>query len=150
MWRKLIRFNASDWLVLLQAVLLLPALNILLRRVRLERVQSRLAAWSQRVSRSKDHDADRARAVSRTVDALARRTPFESNCLHRSLTTWFLLRRRRFDPTMRFGVKPDKPPTFHAWIEIEDQVINDRPDIASIYLPFPTAIQPQQIAEFDR
>jgi hypothetical protein len=147
MWQKLIRLNVSDWLVLGQAALLLPALNLALRRIRLDRVQSWLAARSKRAHGTDDRG--HARAVSRMVDALARRTPFESNCLHRSLTTWFLLRRRGMTPTMRFGVKPDTPPTFHAWIEIDSEVINDRADIASTYLPFPSAIEPLQIDAFD-
>jgi hypothetical protein len=149
MWQKLRKLTASDWLALAQSALLLPALNLALRRLRLDRVQSWLAARSHDAVEESFADHAAARDLARLVDAVARRTPFASNCLHRSLTTWFLLRRRGIGSTLRFGVRPDDPPAFHAWLEIEGQVVNDSANIAAVYLPFPSAIEPSQTRAFD-
>lgn len=149
MWQKLRSLELSDWLVIGQSAVLLPALRIALRRARVDRVQARLLAWSGGMLTEGASHHDAARAVTRMVDAVGKRLPFDINCLHRTLAAWFLLRRRGIGSTIRFGVKPEKPPAFHAWIEIEGVVINDRPDVASIYLPFPSAIEPSQLDRFD-
>lgn len=149
MWQKLRSLRLSDWLVVGQSAVLLPVLRIALLRSRVDRVQARLLAWSAGVAPEGASHRDAARAVTRMVDAVGKRLPFDVNCLHRTLGAWFLLRRRGIGSTIRFGVKPQKPPTFHAWIEIDGVVINDRPDVASIYLPFPSAIEPSQLDRFD-
>ncbi len=65
------------------------------------------------------------------------------NCLSRSLALLWLLRRNGHDADLRLGVSLDGG-TFaaHAWVELEDQVLNDRQDVATRYAPIPPLRRP--------
>jgi hypothetical protein len=51
---------------------------------------------------------------------------------------------------MRIGVgkePPDEALLFHAWVEVEGQVVNDSTDVADRFAPFPGSVPPPD-AEF--
>lgn len=54
------------------------------------------------------------------------------HCLQRSAATTVLLRRHGWDAEMVTGVQI-LPYKAHAWVEIHDQVVNDRPYMRTIY-----------------
>jgi hypothetical protein len=65
--------------------------------------------------------------------------PWRANCLHRSLVLWWLLDRRGVPAQLRLGVRRlpgADAPDFHAWVELEGRVLNDRPDIREHYSVF--------------
>ena len=74
----------------------------------------------------------------RMIELAARRGVFRANCLHRSMVTWWMLRRRGVDTDIRFGVRPrpGQRPDFHAWVECDGVVLNDDPSISDEFLPF--------------
>lgn len=81
--------------------------------------------------------------VARWVDVAARRGVFRSNCLHRSLTLWWLLRRRGLENELRIGVrKGSDQMEAHAWVEYAGEVLNDAPAVRQDYVPFASAIVP--------
>lgn len=60
--------------------------------------------------------------------------PYAGNCLSRSLTLWWLLRRQGLDSDLRIGVsKLAGRFQAHAWIEYQGIVVNDRPDVRERY-----------------
>ena len=84
------------------------------------------------------------------VNVAARRGIWRANCLERPLATWWLLRRRSINADLRFGVRPDPSGSkFHAWLELGDDVVNDRPDVAELYRTFEQPIEPPRKAKFD-
>lgn len=149
---RLARLSARDLLRGLQALLYLPLAAVLLDRWGLQRVQQRLArrSPSHRVVSIADARAlDAARKLAWVVDGTARRGPWKANCLQRSLVLWWFLLRRGIGGEIRIGVRrrPDAPPgsrqlDFHAWVELDGVVLNDRTDVREVFATFDRAIAP--------
>jgi hypothetical protein len=72
-----------------------------------------------------------AREVADAVAIVAGRRFVGARCLGRSLTTWYLLRRRGMDATVVIGADtPDlRTMPAHAWVELEGEVVGDDPDV---------------------
>ena len=69
--------------------------------------------------------------LARLVNAAANHSPIRAACLTRSLTLWWLLRRRGIAGDLRIGVSNDTGEfEAHAWVEYEGTVIND--SVASV------------------
>jgi hypothetical protein len=131
----------GDRRILISAAVLLPSSRILLRDVGLRRLYG---AMLQLLPPARDvTDApggtERARLddIARLVDAASRHT-VASTCLHRSLTLWWLLRRRRFPARLQFGVrKHDGRFEAHAWVEYAGAVISDAETATGQYTAVP-------------
>lgn len=75
--------------------------------------------------------------LARALAVVAPNLPVRALCLERSLTLWWLLRRRRFDARLVIGVRrPEAKLEAHAWVELEGRPIGDRDDVAQRYAPF--------------
>ncbi len=151
---RLRRLALADWWLAIQVPLALAAVAAGTRRWGLIRVQNALA----RLVRSEapptpDDSADRAMRLAWSVDAIARRVPWRASCLHRSLVLWWVLRRVGIDSDLRIGVRrsrgvadpggaDDGALEFHAWIEHDGRVINDRPDVGTSFAVFDRVIAP--------
>jgi hypothetical protein len=58
------------------------------------------------------------------------------NCLSRSLALYACLRQRGWHPILRLGVSLDgRVFSAHAWVQLDEVVVNDRPDVAERYRP---------------
>ena len=78
-----------------------------------------------------------ARAV-RSVELNGMSRP---NCLERSLTLWWLLRRDGIDGELHIGArKEDGQLKAHAWVELRGEVLNDSPEIHNHYARFDAPI----------
>lgn len=67
-----------------------------------------------------------ARAFARWQAAAARHLPIATNCLDRSLTLWWLLRRRGIAADLRIGGRKENGLfEAHAWIELGEVVLDD-------------------------
>jgi len=63
------------------------------------------------------------------------------NCLERSLTLWWLLRRAGIEGEMHVGArKNDSRFEAHAWIELRGVVLNDSPEVHKHYARFDAPI----------
>jgi hypothetical protein len=137
-WRRL---SAAQRWVFCQAVFLLPASGMGLRLLGFRRclvILTRLAPCKS--SRSFMATADRDRdiaSITRMVAAAARWGFYRGRCLHRSLTLWWLLRRRGIRTEIRIGVrKQDGRFQAHAWVEHEGSPLNDRRDVGEVFRSF--------------
>lgn len=127
--------SRDDRRVMLRAALGLPLIAIWLRATSLARVQEGLG----RSFRSNNPDPARRGEIAEIVSKVASHHPYSANCLERSLALWWLLGRCGIPSEIRFGVRPapeDGSPDFHSWVENEGVVLNDRPDIATEFIPF--------------
>jgi len=58
-------------------------------------------------------------------------------CLQRSATTTVLLRSYGWNASMLIGAQVT-PPEFHAWVEVGNKIVNDKPYMRDLYLPLET------------
>jgi len=88
-------------------------------------------------SRLNPSDIDLASHTAMGLDLAARHLFFRTNCLERSLTLQWLLRRRGIATDLRIGARKESEHfEAHAWIELEGVVLND-PDEAHLHFaPF--------------
>ncbi len=129
--RAVARLSAAERTAALRAFVLLPLVAVAVRARGLQRVQSRLAV-SHHSQRSSKIESRRLGHIVNRVGSVWR-----ANCLTRSLVTWWLLDRRGTPSELRIGVrKAAEGLEFHAWIETEGTVVNDRVDIAEEFSPF--------------
>jgi hypothetical protein len=63
----------------------------------------------------------------------ARRLPVGTACLERSYATCTLLRRQGVPSLFCVGVSRFPPMRFHAWVEVDGQVLNEPQPIHEIY-----------------
>ena len=120
---------SSDWDSVSASCALLPAVRLLLRLRGLQATASWLAIRSDVASRPPD--TDRCSSVAKAVSMVSNRRLIGATCLPRSLTTWFLLRRRGIDAVVVLGAdvsNTDGLPA-HAWVEVEGVPLNEAADI---------------------
>ena len=147
-WRNFMSLPKRHRAVLLRAVALLPLVAAGLRLRGFGPVQANLAQIAGRLSRSSastPHAID-VETVTGLVDLAARKGLVRANCLERSLALWFLLRREGIETDLRVGVRRRsnaEPAMFHAWIEHQNRVINDAPDVSDQYQPFRLSLMPR-------
>jgi Transglutaminase-like superfamily len=81
-----------------------------------------------------------ARTVARWAAAAARHLPFSANCLDRSMTLWWLLRRRGIAADLRIGGRKENGRfEAHAWVELGGEALDDAGGEHRHFQPFKTA-----------
>jgi len=97
----------------------------------------RLRSWlGRRAPAGAARGAAEPARLAEHVAAVASRMPYTVTCLPRSLTLWWLLRRRGFDPELRLGVRRDgEGMEAHSWVTLGGAVLDDRPDVEARYRP---------------
>lgn len=140
---KLKALSVTEWRYLAWALVLLPALRLALRVWGFQPVFSalkksaHLPALSSTSPETETPPPFAIASLVRMVNAAADHGPVKANCLPRSMAIWWLLRRRGVDCELRLGVKPrDDAIQAHAWVESQNQVLNDDPGIAQQFSPF--------------
>lgn len=109
------RLSRQDVLVLAEAIVLTPYIEIGLRAFPLGRFLATLGRDGRRGRRAPEMDLARA---ARLVEGLFRRYPFRASCLKKSLVLLRLARRRGIPAQLRIGVRKDgRELLAHAWIE---------------------------------
>lgn len=135
------------WLV--QAVALLPLNALAFRALGLRRWQRILTGlmWASNVGGSSAGAASfaanlaQANRLAGIVELAARRGFFNANCLQRSLTLWWLLKREGLHGDLKIGVRLQQQQCeAHAWVEYQGCVLNDSTDVGKRFAPFAGAI----------
>jgi hypothetical protein len=144
---KSVRHKARRWSgltarergIFLRAFIFLPLVTTSLKTVGFRRTQ----AWlTRKTSGAVATPEERTRAdVSRTTDLVRAARKWQivhSTCLAYSLVLWRLLRRHGVESDVRIGVRRgiSGEVEAHAWIEWNGEVLNDRTDVATHYIPF--------------
>jgi hypothetical protein len=112
--------------VVTEATVCLLLVKVTLRVVPFRRLAGRLGGQRQ-ASPTQIDDAtrDRARQVGRALRVARRRLPFQSRCLVMALAALLMLRRRRLDSTLYFGVtnRDGDKLQAHAWLRVGDVMV---------------------------
>ncbi len=136
-WRKWRDLAAPDRHLALGLVALLPSVAAAIHIFGLQRVCRFLSRHPPIGEGAGAPDVTGAREAGRLVNAAASRIPGRPNCLTRSVTLWWILRRRAIDSALRIGVRTAAGHLeAHAWVELAGLVLNDHPDIAQRFAPF--------------
>lgn len=80
---------------------------------------------------------DRCRAMARVEQSVARRLPFQSNCLDQSMALWWMLRRRGVAAEMHIGGRKGAANfEAHAWVEAGGNALLDGGEGHTQFAPF--------------
>jgi hypothetical protein len=128
--------SGAQWRVVFASVVLLAPIQLMLKSRGLKWTAALLAARSDRplgVSNRAE-----AASIAEAVSLVAGRRVVGALCLGRSLLLWFLLRRRGMDAQLVVGTNAPVDDTWmaHAWVELDEQPINDAADVREHYASF--------------
>ena len=143
-WRRFRKRSSEERGMILRAMLMLPLVEIGLRTLgfcrlkeKIERLPIRELSSASQTTSSSQKKLHILRAV-RSAELHGFSTP---NCLERSLTLWWMLRRAGIASELRIGArKSDSRFEAHAWIEVDGQVLNDTPEVHAHYSRFDAPI----------
>ena len=126
-WREALRLEAMQWRYLLTSLVLLPMIDVSLRRVGYKRTLLWLSRRADRAGStiSRLDSPDVAPKIARIVSFVGRRSPWRTTCLRQALLLWFLLARRGVATELRLGVEKSVEGDFaaHAWVEHDGRVL---------------------------
>lgn len=144
---KLRRLAGREGRLLVQAIVLLPALAVAVRLLGFRRVHTALDRVAPPLEEDMWTEAEvqeRVWMARRLLQLALRWSPYRPNCLQRSMTLWWLLRQQGLGSEFRIGARLHEGVfEAHAWVERGERVLNDQQDIAEQYRPFPHNFAPE-------
>ncbi len=85
--------------------------------------------------------------MARLVEIAARYSLSPGTCLQQSVTLWWLLAREDISSELRIGVRrPDETFKAHAWVEVQELVVNDPDRLVADYVAFDRVINSVEAA----
>lgn len=135
--RRRMRTRPRWWLSVAQSLVILPRVRILLWTRGYRRTMHLLSTREQQ-PRQGDGSAgvpDPVAEIASAVTTVARLAPFRSRCLARSITIWWLCRRRGYDTEVLIGIAAPEGAHLpaHAWAEYRGAPLNDTADVRRRY-----------------
>jgi hypothetical protein len=125
------------WLSVGQSVVLLPLVRLLLWTRGYRRTMRWLSQRGKEPGRVVGSGGvpDEVAEIASAVTTVARLTPFRSRCLARSITLWWLSRRRGHHTEVLIGIAPPEGGRLpaHAWTEYGGVPLNDTADVRLRY-----------------
>lgn len=135
--QKFLALSPAGRAIVLQSLLLLPAVAVLLRA----RGMARTTALLERIQRSavRAADAPAPPEIARLVNAVG--SLLRLQCLPRSMVLCHVLRQRGIAAELRLGVSKPAEGTLsaHAWVELDGQPLDDSADLRHRYAAFPAS-----------
>jgi hypothetical protein len=126
-------FPAEDKLLFVQAMFLLPLVDIALRLAGYSRCYRWLGRWAEAPTGAIERRPNPSRAAW-LVERAAHNFLWPTTCLRRSLVLWALLVRSGVRTELRIGFrKPEGRFEAHAWLEWNGVPLNEKPDVRERY-----------------
>lgn len=144
-WRRFRRRPPQDRKLIFQAAVVLPLTKAGLRLFGFRRWKAVMekcspAAPSRQTPSAQAQREATERAV-RAVRSAQVHGPANPNCLERSMTLWWMLRRRGVDGELHIGARKEAGKfEAHAWVELDGQVLNDSAEVHQHYARFDAPI----------
>jgi len=144
-WRRFRTRPPEDRRLILRAALLLPLTGIGLRWFGFRRSKELIEKFSLPAHApqflSADLQREMALRAARAVRSAELHGPANPNCLERSMTLWWLLRRDGVEGELHIGARKESGRfEAHAWVELDGQVLNDGADVHQHYARFDAPI----------
>ncbi len=109
-----------------------------MRFVALRRVQQWIELPDLPLGNKKTARRTNPRTIARITFAAAGYGLVRGNCLSRSLTLCYLLRREGYDARLRLGGRHEfKRFEAHAWVELNGEPVDEHDEIRGSFVPFP-------------
>jgi hypothetical protein len=127
--RKLARLAGADRRALLEAAALLGLARAAIPVVRFRRIAPLLGRhMAQTGARLPPGALEHVRRVGWSIEAAARRVPWESACLTQAVAAKLMLRRRGIASTLYLGVRVPEGRALdaHAWLRAGDTIVTGR------------------------
>lgn len=135
--QRRMRARPRWWIAAAQAFVLLPFVRLMLLMVGYRRTMRVLAIVDGTPSPHEQAAVPEAvKEVSGAVMAVGRLLPIQTRCLARSITIWFLSRRRAHAVNVVIGVATTSGRhefAAHAWVEYAAIPVNDSADVRTRY-----------------
>lgn len=145
----ILRFAAlsrAEQHLFLHAVCLLPVMACLPRIFGLQRVQSWVERSNSRFGKNKAETKTDGNTIARMVLSGARYGFVHGNCLSRSMTLCYLLRRHGCAACLRLGSRrTGELFEAHAWVELDGRVFDESPKLRRFFTPFPVHFKNKSI-----
>jgi hypothetical protein len=140
-WRRFRQRPREDRLLILRAALILPLTEIGLRLFGFRRWKGLIERFflPARIPESLPAEVQRETALRavRAVRSVELHGPANPNCLERSMTLWWLLRRNGVEGELHLGARKESGRfEAHAWVELGGQVLNDGAEVHQHYARF--------------
>jgi hypothetical protein len=144
-WRRFRKRPREDCRLILRAAVILPLTEIGLRLFGFRRWKKLIEKFSLPAHSTQSLPADARRETAlralRAVRSVELHGPTNPNCLERSMTLWWLLRRDGVDGELHIGARKDGGKfEAHAWVELDGQVLNDGVEVHEHYARFDAPI----------
>jgi len=144
-WRRFLERPPEDRALILRAALILPLTEIGLRLFGFRHWKRMIEKFflPAHLPQSLPADLQRETALRavRAVRSIELHGPANPNCLERSLTLWWLLRRNGVDGELHIGARKQGARfEAHAWVELGGQVLNDGAEVHQHYARFDAPI----------
>jgi len=144
-WRRFRKRPPEDRLLILRAALILPLTGIGLRLFGFRRWKKLIEKFPLPAHLLESMPADLQRETAlravRAVRSVELHGPTHPNCLERSMTLWWLLRREGVNGELHIGARKEGGRfEAHAWIELGGQVLNDGAEVHQHYARFDAPI----------
>jgi len=144
-WRRFRKRPPEDRRLILHAALLLPLTEIGLRFLGFRRwkelIEEFFLSTPHREALPEELQWESAARVVRALRSAALHGLTEPNCLERSMTLWWLLRRDGIDGELHIGARKENGQfQAHAWIELGGKVLNDGDEVHHHYSRFDAPI----------
>ena len=151
-WTRFWKLSAPERRYFFMGALFLPVAIVSLRMFNFRSVQQSLEKRHVDATRmdARDDAAIYAevQTASRMVDAASRLGVARGNCLSKSITLWWLLRRQGIPVQLRLGArKTGDQLEAHAWVEMNGRVVNDSEDVRTKYSLFEGAVTDEMAAQ---
>lgn len=144
-WRRFCRRPPEDRALILRAALFMPLTRAGLRLLGFRRWKRLLESLTRPVRPPRilplEALCETALRAARAVRSAELHGPASPNCLERSLTLWWVLRRSGVDSELHIGARKEGARfEAHAWVELAGQVLNDGAEVHQRYAPFDAPI----------
>jgi Transglutaminase-like superfamily len=142
-WRRFWELSGDARGIVLEAAAVLLVTRVGLRAAGFARWKAALASLTPATVATRASgraEIEIARAIARWETAAARHLPFPANCLDRSMTLWWLLRRRGIAADLRIGARKESGRfEAHAWVELGGEALDDAGGEHRHFQPFKAA-----------
>jgi hypothetical protein len=144
-WRRFRSRPRGDRALILRAALILPLTEIGLFLFGFRHWKELVEKFSLRThfpqSLPENLQHETALRAVRAVRSVELHGPTSPNCLERSMTLWWLLRRDGVEGELHIGARKQGARfEAHAWVELRGQVLNDSAEIHKHYARFDAPI----------
>lgn len=150
MLRKISRFrrlSPLDRAILIQALVILPIIQVRLRTLGFKRaIAPLIQTGDNKPLPSRQASRLQALRTAHLMHLAAKHGLVRGNCLSRALALLWLLRKQGMEGELRIGVrKAEGQLLAHAWIEVSGQPLAERGDVTLKYAPFEKLNLPQLV-----